>query len=72
MELSYDAVGFELQLCCHHVLLLGDLNYRVALSTAEAIDRMARGAWEELLSAEQLTQLFGFGTKFKGTRTPTA
>ena len=29
MELAYDALGFELQLSVHHVVLMGDLNYRV-------------------------------------------
>lgn len=44
MELAYDVLGFELTLCCHHVVLLGDLNYRVAISAQEALGLMGRGA----------------------------
>lgn len=55
MELAYDLGGFELQLCCHHVVLLGDLNYRVAMPAPEALELMASGDWEGLRGADELS-----------------
>ena len=66
MELAYDVLGFELQLSCHHVIVLGDLNYRVALPAAEAVRRMAAGEWESLRAADELANAMHEGSVLSG------
>ena len=56
MELNYDAAGFELQLSCHHIVVLGDLNYRVSLPKERVLDCMMTSDWPELIAHDQLTQ----------------
>jgi endonuclease/exonuclease/phosphatase family metal-dependent hydrolase len=41
MQLGVETLGFELDLSCHHVVLMGDVNYRVTLSPSEAIQLMS-------------------------------
>ena len=42
LELEYDdPYGFDVTFYCHHLLLLGDLNFRVNVSADEAIEHMA-------------------------------
>ena len=37
IELGFDALGFGLEACVHHVILLGDLNFRVGLPLGTAL-----------------------------------
>ena len=55
IELGFDALGFGLEACVHHVILLGDLNFRVGLPLGTALERMAHGRWESLLAADELS-----------------
>ena len=55
MELTYDAAGFELQLSCHHIVVLGDLNYRITLPTPRVLGCMAAADWGKLLQHDQLS-----------------
>ena len=61
LELAYDTLGFELQQCCHHVVLLGDLNYRIALPAERALRLMEGGQWDELRAADELQNVMARG-----------
>lgn len=68
LELAYDKLGFALQHTCHHVVLLGDLNYRVRLAADEAIRCMADGDWARLHAADELGAAMAAGSVFAGFR----
>ena len=66
MQLAYDVLGFELQFSCHHVVVLGDLNYRVALPADDAIRMMVAGEWDTLRSADELSRAMAQGQVLSG------
>ena len=54
MQLEYDAFGCDLHFCMHHLVILGDMNYRVSLTPMAALDLMAAGDWEGLNQFDEL------------------
>ena len=68
LELEYDECGAAVQLACHHVLLLGDLNFRCALPVAEALEALAQGRPEALLGADELQLAMRSGRVLHGFR----
>ncbi|KAL1525613.1 hypothetical protein AB1Y20_020466 [Prymnesium parvum] len=68
MELTYDAAGFELQLSCHHIVVMGDLNYRVSLPLDRALDCLCACDWKQLIQHDQLSIAMANGFVFTGFR----
>jgi endonuclease/exonuclease/phosphatase family metal-dependent hydrolase len=62
LDMAYDSLGFELPLSCHHVVLMGDLNYRVTMPADSALRLMEQGDWSALRAADELMAAIGSGT----------
>lgn len=61
MEMGYETLGFELPLCCHHVILVGDMNYRIDLPPTKALEHMEQQAWNKLLASDELSNAMASG-----------
>jgi len=68
LALDYDKHEFDLQLSCHHVILLGDLNFRVDLPAASALDYLSRRELLPVLRADELLSALEAGETLHGFR----
>jgi len=68
LKLDYDLCGYDLHLSCHHVILLGDLNFRVVLKPGDAVDYLSKGDLESLLDKDELHGALRDGLVFHGFR----
>ena len=67
LELEYDdPYGFDVTFYCHHLLLLGDLNFRVNVSADEAIEHIGKRDLAPLLASDELGGAMASGEHLNG------
>ena len=54
LQLEYDGWDIDVQNACHHVVLLGDLNFRIAMPVATAARHLHDGNGTALFAADEL------------------
>lgn len=71
LELEYDeSGGCGAQLSCHHVVLLGDLNFRCTMAPDAALDALAACDAEQLLATDELRGAMRNGQVLHAFREP--
>jgi len=68
LELEQGQFEGDQHLSCHHLVILGDLNFRVALPVEEAVEHLARGDLMSLLKEDELAGAMRQGDVLHGFR----